>query len=56
MDLVKNPLLASLFEWDAQRLFKFDGKTYVRFFHEPWTGDKFWKAQVSFKLCWLYIT
>ncbi|KIK02919.1 hypothetical protein K443DRAFT_5807 [Laccaria amethystina LaAM-08-1] len=29
MDLVKNPLLASFFEWDAQRLFKFDGKTYV---------------------------
>ncbi|KIJ98243.1 hypothetical protein K443DRAFT_133505 [Laccaria amethystina LaAM-08-1] len=47
MDLVKNPFLASLFEWDAQRLFKFDGKTYVRFFHEPWTGDKFWKAQSS---------
>ena len=47
MDLVKDPLLASHFHWDAQRLYKYNGKDFVRFIHEPWTADRFWDVQVS---------
>ncbi|KAI0347909.1 hypothetical protein BDW22DRAFT_1479807, partial [Trametopsis cervina] len=42
---VKDPLLAPHFEWDAQRLSKFDGQQWVRFYDEPWTGTMFAKAQ-----------
>lgn len=47
LDLVGNPALASYFEWDAQKLFKHDGSKFVRFFHEPWTADRFWDVQVN---------
>lgn len=46
MDLVADPLLASYFEWDARRLYKYDGLKYVRFMHEPWTANRFWDVQV----------
>ncbi|KAI0343363.1 hypothetical protein BDW22DRAFT_1329317 [Trametopsis cervina] len=45
MHQVKDPLLAPHFEWDAQRLSKFDGQEWVRFYDEPWTGDMFAKVQ-----------
>lgn len=45
---VQNPILAPHFRWDAQRLFKYDGRKskWVRFYHEPWTANKFWDVQV----------
>jgi hypothetical protein len=46
MNLLEDIYLASLFEWDAKRLFKFDGQTWKRFVHEPWTADRFWTVQV----------
>ncbi|KAI5981570.1 hypothetical protein EDD15DRAFT_2391765 [Pisolithus albus] len=45
LDLLSNPLLAPHFTWDAQRLFKYDGNTYERFYSEPWTGDRWWNIQ-----------
>jgi hypothetical protein len=46
LDLVCNSLLAPYFEWDAQRLYKFNGKVFVQFFDEPWTAKRFWEVQV----------
>ncbi|KAI5986488.1 hypothetical protein EDD15DRAFT_2389855 [Pisolithus albus] len=45
LDLLSNPLLAPHFTWDAQRLFKYDGSKYERFYSEPWTGDCWWNIQ-----------
>jgi hypothetical protein len=45
-----DPFLAPHFQWDAQRLFKFDGTKYVRFIHEPHTADRFWEIQVCIPL------
>ena len=47
MGVVKDPLLAPHFHWDAVRLSKYDGAEYVPFIHEPWTAGKFWRVQVS---------
>ncbi|KAI6035874.1 hypothetical protein EDC04DRAFT_2604784 [Pisolithus marmoratus] len=38
LDLFQNPSLTPHFVWDAQRLFKHDGKKYEHFYTEPWTG------------------
>lgn len=46
MDLLEDPLLAPHWVWDAERISKFNGTKFVRMFHEPWTADAFWKAQV----------
>ncbi|KAJ7877138.1 hypothetical protein B0H13DRAFT_2235919 [Mycena leptocephala] len=45
--LIQDPRLASSFVWDAEKAYKFDGETYVRFYQEPWTADAFWAAQSS---------
>ncbi|KAG2004409.1 hypothetical protein CC2G_002968 [Coprinopsis cinerea AmutBmut pab1-1] len=49
LDLVKNEELAPFFEWDAQRLFKYDEKRarWIRFINEPWTADSFYDVQSS---------
>ncbi|KAI6027155.1 hypothetical protein EDC04DRAFT_2605916 [Pisolithus marmoratus] len=39
LDLLQNPSLAPHFVWDAQWLFKHDGKKYERFYTEPWTEN-----------------
>ncbi|KAI6100038.1 hypothetical protein EDD16DRAFT_1456170, partial [Pisolithus croceorrhizus] len=39
LDLLQNPPLALHFVWDAQWLFKQDGKKYECFYTEPWTGN-----------------
>lgn len=44
--LLDDPYIAKDFEWDARRLFKFDGEKYERFIHEPWTADAWWDIQV----------
>ena len=45
-DLLEDEQLAPHFVWDAQRLYKYNGNSFVRFYHEPWTGDRFWDVQV----------
>ncbi|TFK61559.1 hypothetical protein BDN72DRAFT_438464 [Pluteus cervinus] len=46
-DILENPQLAPLFTWDAVELSKFDAESeeWVRFVHEPWTGDRWWNIQ-----------
>ncbi|TFK39111.1 hypothetical protein BDQ12DRAFT_698231 [Crucibulum laeve] len=47
LDLIQDCHLAPFFEWDAQKLFKFNGERFIQYFHEPWTGNRFWDAQSS---------
>ncbi|KAF9455950.1 hypothetical protein BDZ94DRAFT_1353726 [Collybia nuda] len=47
LELLRDPNLAPKFTWDAEQLFKFDGSDYVRFIHEPWTADRWWKIQTQ---------
>ncbi|KAJ7814538.1 hypothetical protein B0H13DRAFT_2242753 [Mycena leptocephala] len=37
--LIQDPRLASSFAWDAEKAYKFDGETYVRFYQEPWMAE-----------------
>ncbi|KAJ6552133.1 hypothetical protein DFH09DRAFT_1248753 [Mycena vulgaris] len=45
LSLVQDPRLSACFVWDAEKAYKFNGETYVRFYHEPWTANAFWAAQ-----------
>lgn len=45
-DLLADPELIKHFEWDARRLSKFDGSSFIRFLDEPWTAERFWEVQV----------
>ncbi|KAJ6523086.1 hypothetical protein DFH09DRAFT_1421223 [Mycena vulgaris] len=45
LSLVHDPRLSPCFVWDAEKAYKFNGESYVRFYHEPWTADAFWAAQ-----------
>lgn len=45
-DLLRDPNLFPHFQFDAQRLSKFDGQTFVRFVDEPFTVEDFWNVQV----------
>ncbi|KAJ8701072.1 hypothetical protein PTI98_004035 [Pleurotus ostreatus] len=45
MKLVQDPRLAPHFEWDAKQLFKFDGKSWIRFRDDIVTGDLWWEIQ-----------
>ncbi|KAF8173786.1 hypothetical protein K438DRAFT_1908928 [Mycena galopus ATCC 62051] len=60
LSLVQDPRLASCFVWDAEKAYKFNGDSYVRFYHEPWTADAFWDAQLGLPddpaakpVCWI---
>ncbi|KAI0271244.1 hypothetical protein BC834DRAFT_818216 [Gloeopeniophorella convolvens] len=46
-DLLTNPQLAPHFEWDARKIFKHNGESFVCIIDEPWTGDAFWNAQMQ---------
>jgi hypothetical protein len=46
MDLLSDPQLVPLFEWDAQRVFRYDGTNMIRFYDEPWASERFWEIQV----------
>jgi len=47
MDHLNNPEIVKQFEWDAQKVYRFDGECSKRIFTEPWTGKRFWKIQVK---------
>ncbi|KAI6115074.1 hypothetical protein EDD16DRAFT_1520797 [Pisolithus croceorrhizus] len=47
LDLLQNPSLTLHFVWDAQQLFKHDGKKYECFYTEPWMGTHWWDIQLS---------
>ncbi|KAG1838317.1 hypothetical protein F4604DRAFT_1997182 [Suillus subluteus] len=44
-DLLGDPRIFPHFTFDAQRLSKFDGETFVRFIDEPYTAQDFWDVQ-----------
>ena len=46
MDHLVDPEVVRHFEWDAQKVFRYDGKRYTQIFTEPWTGKRFWEIQV----------
>jgi hypothetical protein len=46
IDLIEDKHLAPYFHWDAERIFRCDGESSIRMFHEPWSADAFWSAQV----------
>jgi hypothetical protein len=50
-DLVAHPQMACHFRWDAERIYRSNGH---RIFHEPWTADAFWNAQVCVHIIWLF--
>ena len=47
MNILKDPYLLMVCEWDTVKLDKFDGKEWVHFMDEPWTGMHMWGIQVS---------
>ncbi|KAJ7715170.1 hypothetical protein B0H14DRAFT_3171311 [Mycena olivaceomarginata] len=46
LSLVQDPRLASVFVWDAEKAYKFNGDAYIHFYHEPWKANAFWEAQI----------
>ncbi|KAG1801818.1 hypothetical protein EV424DRAFT_1474720 [Suillus variegatus] len=45
VDLLRHPDIGPHCVFDAQRLSKFDGDSFIRFIDEPWTTDAFWECQ-----------
>ena len=47
LDQLNHPHLISHFVWDTVKLSKFNGSQWIRFIHELWTGNNWWKTQVG---------
>lgn len=50
-DLLGDPHLFPHLTFNAQRLSKFDGDTFIRFVDEPFTAQDFWNVQVCINVC-----
>lgn len=46
LSLVDHPRLFPHFVWDAEKIFKYNGATWIRCFSEPWTSKDWWNIQV----------
>jgi hypothetical protein len=46
LDLIRDPCLANCFVWDAVKMYRHNGASFIRFWNEPWTADAFWQIQV----------
>ena len=46
-ELLMDPALILESQWEAQRLFKFNGQLFERFIDEPWTANLWWNTQVT---------
>ncbi|KAJ7471600.1 hypothetical protein B0H11DRAFT_2158977 [Mycena galericulata] len=46
LDLIRDPHLAPFFSWDAERTYRYNGRSFVRFYTEPWTADTYWETQL----------
>jgi len=46
LELMHDPKLINHFEWDARRMYAYNGSVYERLFDEPWTADAWWDIQV----------
>lgn len=49
-DLISHPQLAHHFRWDAEVVYRSRGESSTRIFHEPWTANAFWNAQVRIRI------
>lgn len=47
MDHLINPEIVQQFEWDAQKISRYDGEKFSQIYSEPWTGERFWEVQVQ---------
>jgi hypothetical protein len=47
MDHLTDPEIVRHFEWDAQKISRYNGEGYDRIYSEPWTGKRFWDVQVT---------
>ncbi|KAF6743705.1 hypothetical protein DFP72DRAFT_113420 [Ephemerocybe angulata] len=47
-ELLNDPLLKGEFRFDAERLFRHNGKEFERFYNEPWTANDWWRIQGEF--------
>lgn len=47
MDHLTDPEIVRHFEWDAQKVYRYDGTNYTRIYTEPCTGKRFWDTQVK---------
>ncbi|EGO19929.1 hypothetical protein SERLADRAFT_373989 [Serpula lacrymans var. lacrymans S7.9] len=47
LDLLNDPELAPHFVFNAERLSKYNGRSFVQFFDEPWTAKDFWDIQLK---------
>ncbi|KAF4583960.1 hypothetical protein EYR40_002458 [Pleurotus pulmonarius] len=45
LSLIQDTSLAPYFEWNSQRLYKFNGTDFVRFVDEPLTGERLWNME-----------
>ncbi|KAG2081487.1 hypothetical protein BD769DRAFT_1657222 [Suillus cothurnatus] len=45
VDLLRHPIIGPHCVFNAQRLSKFDGDSFIQFIDEPWTVDAFWECQ-----------
>ncbi|KAJ6510938.1 hypothetical protein C8R45DRAFT_1050416 [Mycena sanguinolenta] len=45
LDLIRDPCLAPCFIWDAVKMYRHNGRSFVRFWNEPWTAAAFWEIQ-----------
>ncbi|KAI8993803.1 hypothetical protein BD414DRAFT_456923 [Trametes punicea] len=45
LSLVRDPVLAPLFNWHARRFYKWDGAHWIRFVDEPYTADLWWNIE-----------
>ncbi|KAF8164494.1 hypothetical protein K438DRAFT_1909729 [Mycena galopus ATCC 62051] len=46
LDLIQDPRLAPWFVWDAVKMYRHNGTSFVRFRNEPWTADAYWQLQL----------
>ncbi|KAF9496267.1 hypothetical protein BDN71DRAFT_1389892 [Pleurotus eryngii] len=47
LSLILDSSLVPYFEWNSQRLYKFDGTHFVQFVDEPLTGERLWNMEAS---------
>ena len=45
-ELLSNRQLIGQFHWHAEKRFRHDGQSFVRFIDEPWTADAWWRIEV----------
>jgi hypothetical protein len=49
MEMIDDPNLVQLFEWDPCKMYRYNGESFVQFVNEPWTAQRHWSIQVSNK-------